>query len=247
MIYLVHATKNIVSDLVCQSLSNISNNIKILESDTNVLDFPKPPSDAERIIVPSTHCSESGKPCFTVHTPGNWTSADLGGNPETLPYADNPLQKTLLNNLIKNNTLGWEVTMEVNHHGPTYDVPITFIEIGSSENQWKNEQALQILSKTIIDTSKTSLPKGVGCFGVGGPHYSPKFTRFEIGEPDFFVGHILPSYKIDTLKYETFVQGIEKTVFKTEKVVFDWKGLKSKQRKTVINFCEEYGINYEKR
>ncbi|MCD6227286.1 transposase [Candidatus Micrarchaeota archaeon] len=250
MIYIVHAKKNVVSNIIGDMLSTVSlpENVGIFETDTNVLDFPKPPGDADMVIVPSTHRSKMAKPCLTVHTTGNWTLAEMGGQPKTLPYANNQMIKTLLYNLNKNNTTEWDVTLEADHHGPTYNIPITFIEIGSTEKEWYDKNALDVILNTIIESVKNPLPvPGTGVFGVGGPHYAPKFTRLELTEDDFLIGHILPSYKIDDVDYDTFVQGIEKTTLKTGKVVFDWKGVKSRHKQKILKFCEDYGINWEKR
>lgn len=253
MIYILNAMRNPVSSRVGEVLKNKINelpSIEMWEVDSNVLDFPHPPDDTEYLIVPSTHRSKTSKPCLTVHTPGNWTTADMGGEPNTLPYANNVMIKTLLSNLAKYNTTGWDVSLEVDHHGPTYDVPITFVEIGSSEKEWSNDEAIGLLVKVIIESLRTPLNPvdgGSGVFAVGGSHYAPKFTRLELNEPGLFIGHILPSYKIDDVSYDIFVQGIEKTMLKTDRVIFDWKGLKSRHKQKIINFCDEYGIKWEKK
>jgi len=253
MIYILCAQKNIVSRTIGNLLERqvmLPSNVKLWKTDTNVLDFPEPPKDTETLIVPSTHRSETGRPCLTVHTPGNWYGADMGGAPKTLCYTDNFMLKKILIflNDVNNNTLGWDVTLEVDHHGPTYDIPITFAEIGSSEVQWQNKKALEILCNAVTYAvafrpgAQNSTAQGV--FGIGGPHYAPKFTHLELTQKDFLIGHILPSYHVDNIDYETFMQGIEKTIIKTKKIVLDWKGLKSVQRQKIINFCNKYGISY---
>ena len=43
----------------------------------------------------------------------------------------------------------FQITLECTHHGPFIDKPCIFIEIGSTENEWKNRKAGFIIAKTI--------------------------------------------------------------------------------------------------
>jgi D-aminoacyl-tRNA deacylase len=79
--------------------------------------------------------------------------------------------------------------------------------------------------------------------GVGGPHYAPNFTKLM---NKYTIAHIIPEYSMHDLTYETFVQGVEKSTVKTEKVVLDWKGLDASEREMIVRYCGKYGIDYVK-
>ncbi|MEM2175487.1 MAG: D-aminoacyl-tRNA deacylase [Candidatus Micrarchaeia archaeon] len=207
------------------------------------------------IIFVSRHKSEKGLPCFTVHTPGNFGKAEFGGKDREICIASPNEMKTILINIDKHveigklKKVGWEVCMECTHHGPYIEIPCFFVEIGSSENEWKNELAAKIVAEAIISSSFKPYKWPVA-FGVGGTHYCPKFTKYELasareGNP-FAFSHVLPNYHVDEIDYETFKKGITMSREKVSKVLIDWKGLKSAQREKVISFIKKCGIEYEK-
>ncbi|MBI5347577.1 MAG: hypothetical protein HZB66_03130, partial [Candidatus Aenigmarchaeota archaeon] len=113
--------------------------------------------DTDYILVLSSHKSKVPKPMLTMHFPGNWGKAEMGGNAETLntEYAGK-LKQLYLETKKANSAFGlnWEVTIEVDHHGPTAknNVPIIFVEIGSSESEWGNPLAAKVLAHAIKET-----------------------------------------------------------------------------------------------
>ncbi|MEM3543792.1 MAG: D-aminoacyl-tRNA deacylase, partial [Candidatus Micrarchaeia archaeon] len=58
--------------------------------------------------------------------------------------------------------------------------------------------------------------------------------------------HIIPNYAVDNLEYPTFTQAFERCSEEVENVYIDWKGLKQEQRKKIIEFCNEYGVEYKR-
>ncbi len=129
--------------------------ILMVEIDTRLVyaDFLDEKINTDLFIFASTHRSESGIPCLTAHTPGNWGRADLGGAPRTLARAAPNLLKRVLqktNARAQEEKLGWTVCAEVTHHGPTLNTPSLFVEIGSTENEWKNETAGRIVADSIM-------------------------------------------------------------------------------------------------
>jgi len=55
--------------------------------------------------------------------------------------------------LAKSKNIDWNVDLEVDHHGPTeISSPIMFMELGSSENEWSNEDAAAVVAHAIINT-----------------------------------------------------------------------------------------------
>lgn len=194
-------------------------------------------------IFASKHKSEAKKPSLTVHTPGNWCNADFGGLNGKVCISHASLMFNVLHWFKNNSKFGWDVTLEVTHHGPYLDAPATFVEIGSTEKEWNNKIAGKIAADAILnslnlkDSEKTH-------FGVGGGHYAPEFTRKVLkGE---IIGHILPQYALDCVNICSFKEGIDKNIEKIDYVAIDWKGTRKEQREKIINFCEEIGIEHLK-
>ncbi len=221
---------------------------ELVQTKNSVLEVPCD-FQTDYLIVPSTHKSESKMRSLTVHAPGNWANADLGGEARTLNTVYASKMKEILLSMkrqVSDLSLDWNVCLEVDHHGPTCPLPIMFVEIGSGEQEWEDKQAGEICAEAIVEGIKSE--KKYKCiFGVGGGHYAPLFSKLELDPDASAFGHMLPKYKVDEVDYETFLQGIEKTVEKTESVLIDWKGLDAKQREKIISFCERAGIPWEKK
>ena len=92
------------------------------------------------IIFASRHKSEKGGKTLSIHAPGNWNSADLGGESgKVCPTSAQFLKQSfeILNKVAKEHTLkDYEVTLECTHHGPLIKKPCMFIEIGATETEW---------------------------------------------------------------------------------------------------------------
>ncbi len=155
-------------------------------------------------IFLSRHRSKMGEPTLTVHPIGNFGVAEFGGRPNTLiPCA--PRYMACLLRLIKkhlqNTTLGFQVCYEVTHHGPYLEIPTLFVEVGSTEEQWKQPEPARIISSALADVlstyhSEKDFPKDIPVLvGVGGGHYAPRFTDL-VFERNVAFGHMIPSYHI---------------------------------------------------
>jgi len=180
--------------------------------------------DCDEIIFASRHSSAAGKPTLTAHVPGNFGPADLGGEPGQLCYASAQRMLAVYRELMKNPYPVFGVSLEVTHHGPFIPQKCCFIELGSGEEQWKNEKAGEFLAECIIrgiESDEDAQP----VIGIGGPHYCPELSRYE-GEYAF--GHILPRYAWNHLNKKMVQQMIERTVPKAEKIIVDHKGIKGK-------------------
>ncbi|MCX6775579.1 MAG: D-tyrosyl-tRNA(Tyr) deacylase [Candidatus Micrarchaeota archaeon] len=198
----------------------------------------------EFFVFISKHRSETAMPCLTAHTPGNWGKAELGGKPQELCYCWPSKLKIVLNEMNSLNDLGWSVCAEVDHHGPLTNTPSIFVEIGSSEKEWANEGAGEIVARAVmkmLETSKTFKT----AFGIGGGHYAPSFTK-AILENEYAVGHMLPKYRIDEVTFDSFRQGVERSAEKTELALIDWKGTNKNQKDKVIEFLKVIGLPYER-
>jgi len=139
--------------------------------------------------------------------------------------------------------LDWPLFIEADHHGPTCNVPIMFVEIGSTEEEWNNEQAAEVVAKAVSEFLKKD-EKFKSVLGIGGGHYSREFTKLLL-ETELAVGHVAPKYAIDQLDESVFMQAIEKNVEKIEKVIILKKETNSSQKKKIIELVEKCGLTYE--
>ncbi len=203
--------------------------------------------ESDGIVVLSPHRSEREYPTLTVHVPGNWDSAQMGGKARSLNTVMAGRMREVLRGLHYGNekySLGWNVSMEADHHGPTCKSPIMFVEIGSSEREWGNLVAAKIVAEAVM----RMLEWEGGCesyFCVGGGHYCPKFSKMGLDGGERAAGHILPKYGVETLGMDTFSQAMEKSVEEVCGVLVEKKGINSAQREIVEGFAKEYGAEVE--
>ncbi len=207
-----------------------------------------PVHQADYYIFASTHKSSSNSPGFSVHTPGNWGEADLGGKPRTLNTALPSKIKIIARKMreLSYPSLKWPVAVEVDHHGPTLATPVLFAEIGSTEAEWKNPEAGRIAAQAILAAIKSdeTFPAHVG---FGGSHYSPKFTP-KILDGGIAFGHIISGYSLERsgLDEEMVRQAMEKNAEKIESALLDWKGIKGGTRGKLIAVLDSLKIKWEK-
>lgn len=208
----------------------------------------EPAHQADYYIFASTHKSASGAPGFSVHTPGNWGDADLGGKPRTLNTALPSKIKIIARKMreLSDSTLKWPVAVEVDHHGPTLDAPVLFAEIGSTEAEWKNPEAGRIAAQAILAAIKSDelFPSYVG---FGGSHYSPKFTP-KILDGGIALGHIISGYALerDGVDEGRVRQAWEKNAEQPQSALLDWKGMKGETRGKLIAALDSLKITWEK-
>ena len=107
--------------------------------------FPNYIFKADVFIFLSKHKSHSSIPTLTCHFTGNFsTDNSHGGYPRQIAIAYPSLLKGYLKAITdaRQKVPGYEVTIEATHHGPTsINKPVLFIELGSSEKQWRDENA----------------------------------------------------------------------------------------------------------
>ncbi|MEM0232113.1 MAG: D-aminoacyl-tRNA deacylase [Candidatus Methanomethyliaceae archaeon] len=192
------------------------------------INFP----DVSYAIFLSKHKSESGLVCLTTHTPGNLCNkAELGGNPKEVAISNPPIIRAILKNLhkfVKEYEINIPVTIEATHHGPTnLNFPVTFVEIGSNELAWKNNKFGEIVAKSILYSINSSIEIQSGGLGIGGGHYSEKFTNKILNE-NILIGHIIPKYAmIEGMETSMIELCIKRTLGGCSKVYIDWKGTPS--------------------
>jgi D-aminoacyl-tRNA deacylase len=223
-------------------------NYKIHYIDKSILELSSAdelPNKFDSWIVLSKHSSVAKKPSFTTHSVGNFGIANkhLGGGNCTLGVSNAQIQSLLLANLFayqQNNmkiVSEFNVACEATHHGPTINIPLTFIEMGSSINVWLDKKVAQAIAWSVdkllkedniiryeIDTA----------IGFGGSHYPYKFANLMI-DRKFFIGHIFPKYAADNLNSDIIRQMISKTIPSPTIALIDKKGIKRKgELKTLL-------------
>jgi D-aminoacyl-tRNA deacylase len=200
--------------------------------------------DTDCILVLSTHRSKNPGKALTAHIPGNWGDAQMGGEPRTLNIAPASRLKALIQELKEEaDRIGWEASLEADHHGPTCDVPIMFVEIGNGEAEWADASAGEAVANAVMAAAKRS-ESFETVFGIGGGHYPKGFTKLAI-ESDLAIGHMAPKYAIDSLSGAMFAQAIERNVEKVSKVVVLKDETNAAQKEKVVKLAHDYGIGIE--
>ena len=227
-----------------------------LDRRLDYLGFP-----ADRIIFPSKHKSKTEICALTVHSTGNVSKAVLGGSSVSLSVPDPVLLEKILNGLKSGNEetgLGYDVTLEVTHHGPTdLKIPSLFAEIGSAEKEWTNPTAGKIVAEAVM--SIRDLPEicgnvpedhdAGGCtdekespavaVGFGGGHYAERQTKHLLAGKIRF-GHIFPKHHMEFLTEDLIREAFEKSGATV--AYFDKKSIRGDDRRRVMAIVQEAGI-----
>ncbi len=203
------------------------------------------------IIFASKHKSKKQEKTLSVHAPGNWRNADLGGEREKTCKTSALFQKQIFEKLKQNSEKHhlerYKITLECTHHGPLINQPCIFIEIGSTENEWKDRKAGFIIAKTIRDIINEfkQNPYNEVAIGIGGPHYCPNFNKIQL-KSNVAVSHIIPQYSLP-LNEEMVKEAIEKTDEEVDFALLDWKGLgNAEQRQQVLDVLDKLYVRYKR-
>jgi len=137
--------------------------------------------------------------------------------------------------------LDYEISMEATHHGPIIEKQCLFIEIGSTEKQWNDSRAGELIAK-VIQKAISEKPKDAeSVLCIGGPHYCPNFNKIQLNS-NYAVGHVIAQYNFPVTR-EMIEEGLKKTSEDIKKVVIDWKGCgKSEERQKLIDLLDEFGL-----
>ncbi|MFX1302263.1 MAG: D-aminoacyl-tRNA deacylase [Promethearchaeota archaeon] len=221
-------------------------NLKLEESKLN----------PDLLIFASRHTSKTARPAFLVHTTGNWSKdTDFGGDPQDLSKSSALLHKagfiSLIEQKLSPQLADFSLDIEVTHHGPTkLEKPLIFIELGSSEVEWKIEEAGELLTNTIINSIykflefKKEGSQKIG-LGFGGTHYAPNFHRL-IRNKNVAMSFICPKYYIQDLDEILIKKMISNTLENVDYFIIDWKGTNSSNKKHLIPLLEEFDIPIKK-
>ncbi len=194
----------------------------------------------DNIVFLSRHKAASGRPSLTVHPIGNWGKADYGGREAEISGAAAELMTGLLRSIRKNRLPGYDICFEATHHGPFLETPTMFLEIGSTEEQWNKHEPAQALIKALLELEPAT---GINVVGIGGGHYTPRFTEAALSH-DVCFGHIVANYGIEVLTGELLEKAIVKSHAKG--IYFHRKGMKGKHYRTWKEWAENNNIKVYK-
>lgn len=151
-----------------------------------------PPSlvEPEVVVFLSRHKAASGTPSLSVHPIGNWNQAPYGGREGTVVPTRPRLMGGMLRTIADQDPEGYEVTLEATHHGPYLDAPTLFLELGSSQDQWDDEDAGRILARTVLEAEPLDADP---VLWVGGGHYCPQLNDLVLSG-ELAPGHVIPNW-----------------------------------------------------
>jgi len=204
-------------------------------------------SQFDFVIFASRHESEKKEKTISIHAPGNFKDAVHGGVPGKVCKSSALFNKHLFEILEKkiqeHDLREYKLTLEVTHHGPLIDKPCLFLEIGSTEAEWKDKRASFIVARALqeaIETFKPSPYREIA-IGIGGPHYCPSFNKIQL-ESNVAISHVIPSY-VQPITEEMVKEAIAKTIEEIDFVILDWKGLSpADERDKLIKILDKNNI-----
>ncbi|XAR63840.1 D-aminoacyl-tRNA deacylase [Bertholletia excelsa] len=235
----------------------------------------------KEVIFLSKHAAASKRPALTVHPIGVPHLCEnevppAGGKPG---WAAPPNPRIgpwlrLLEAIAKSHNLTpeFEVTLEVTHHGPETNSPSMFVEIGSTEDYWKRQDAAQAIALLVWEGLGLDGGAAVGdwnrnnvqnkiLLGIGGGHYAQRHMPVALKD-GVWVGHLLAGH---SLPMEVLGQSEQadaeavggtwreaiRVAFETTKAAFpggeilahlDRKSFKGWQRNAITGFLEAQSI-----
>jgi len=203
------------------------------------------------IIFASKHKSEKKERTISIHAPGNWRNAEFGGESRKVCKTSALFQKYLFEKISENaekyHLKNYSITLEPTHHGPLIEKPCIFVEIGSTENEWRDPKAAFVVARAISETIKefNANPYREIAIGIGGPHYCPNFNKIQL-KSNVALSHVIPSYAFP-LTEEMVKEAVDKTEEEIDFALLDWKGLgNAEQRQQILNVLDKLYVRYEK-
>ncbi|MFL6513156.1 MAG: D-aminoacyl-tRNA deacylase [Nitrososphaera sp.] len=220
-------------------------NIQLYTFSGNLLTLENVPhifSQAEVLIFLSKHRSRSSIPTLTCHFTGNFsTDNSYGGCPRQLAIAYPSLLKAYLKTVTafaNQEASEYEVNIEATHHGPTsINKPLLFIELGSSEKQWKDENAAAVICNSLLEVLDKGFEhcKKIG-IGLGGTHYPKKFNDLLL-KSEFALAAVASKYNLETIDDDILCQMIKRSKEHVTHVIVDSSGLGA-QKKRILELLK---------
>jgi len=161
----------------------------------------------------SRHVASSGTLSLTVHPIGipwlldSTTSGGIPGKCSPPNRRISSLFRSILGETkFRNLENKYQVTLEATHHGPHVDLPTCFVEIGSSENEWSDADAGDILADCLAKEFEFTHQQpplevdsntNIVVISIGGGHYVPKMNDLAKLGPGIHIGHCLTTYALE--------------------------------------------------
>ncbi len=189
----------------------------------------------DEIIFASRHSSQDQRKILTAHFTGNLERADFGGKPYSLAKPSPNTLKNYCLSVKDSVPEGYEFSLEATHHGPSeIKKRSVFVEIGSTEEEWRDEEAAEVVAKGILDAIESE-DRWKVAISVGGTHYAPRQTEIVLNTSVTF-GHIFPKYTYESLTPEFLVRAYE--LSEAEFIVIDEKSVNSKVKSKIFEAAE---------
>ena len=228
--------------------SNSAVDLLIAEQEALMLDWLDSKVSPEYYVFLSRHRSESHIPTLTCHTTGNFSdSNEMGGRPRELAYVYPSLQKHYMQTLWRERERipDYQMVIEATHHGPTsLAKPALFVEIGSSEEQWNDKNAIAMVCDAVINTIKSLGRYGKVGIALGGTHYPSKFTELLVSS-EFAIASVASKYSLPYVNRSMLDQMISKSIEDVKYVFIDWKGL-GKEKDRLNDIVTDLGLEVMK-
>jgi D-aminoacyl-tRNA deacylase len=200
--------------------------------------------DAGAFVFLSKHRSDAGIPALTCHCTGNFDSNPFGGNPREIGIAYPSLQKSYLKSLVKFRAQvpGYDIVIEATHHGPTsLKKPLLFVELGSSEKQWKDENAARLICRVVLEVIQAGPGRcSKAALALGGTHYPEKFTRLLL-DSEYGLAAVASKHNLKFIDQEMLEQMQLKTVERVSTIILDGKGL-GRDRERIVALADNSGL-----
>jgi len=224
--------------------------IQLNEESVTAQDLPESFPDVELIVFVSRHSSQSGTPTLTVHPPGNFADAELGGLSRMVSVSPAVAMRDTLKMLVhfqQKMSLDYEVSFEVTHHGPSLSVPAMFVELGSSMLQWTDVKAACAVAYATVSAIETfeSKPTQRAVIGIGGTHYNKKFTKMALSGEAVF-GHMIPKYAVANVDVSLLRHCVERCLEQVSEVLLDWSSIRSEDKSDLMVALDTLGLAYRK-
>ncbi|RLI78561.1 D-tyrosyl-tRNA(Tyr) deacylase [Archaeoglobales archaeon] len=195
----------------------------------------------DEILFASRHSSKDKRKIFSVHVSGNVKTADFGGKPYSLAR---PSPITMKNYVLAlkeklERKPEFTFTLEVTHHGPSeIKTPSAFYEIGSTEVEWRDEEAARIVAESMIEAIDGREDWNIAV-GVGGTHYAPRQTEIMLNTT-FTFGHNFAKYTFEGLNEEILAKAIE--ISEADYIIIDEKSTTSKIKGLINQVAEKLNV-----
>jgi len=202
--------------------------------------------DVGLVVAASRHVSAKGIRAMLVHSVGNWgDGAEYGGRPrllsKTSAYACYAALQTLREGVRGDlEARGWQVGLEVTHHGPYSAKPLIFVQLGSSIKEWGDKQLAAVVAEACVQACRSDeIVCPPAAVGFGGTHYAPRFSQLSLdGEAAF--GHLAAKYDFP-LDDRMVMEAFEQTIEQPQLAYIDWKSLRSEDRKRLEALLRSLG------